>query len=48
MRRLHGRRIAALAADGFEKVELTIPMRALQLQARRSTSFPCGTDGYGE
>jgi protease I len=31
MRRLHGRRIAALAADGFEKVELTIPMRALQL-----------------
>jgi protease I len=31
MRRLAGRRIAALAADGFEKVELTIPMRALQL-----------------
>src|SRR4051812_29090858 len=31
MGRLHGRRIAALAADGFEKVELTIPMRALQL-----------------
>src|SRR3954469_1902094 len=31
MRRLHGRRIAALAADGFEKVELTIPMRALQV-----------------
>jgi protease I len=31
MRRLQGRRIAALAADGFEKVELTIPMRALQL-----------------
>src|SRR3954449_1539625 len=30
-RRLQGRRIAALAADGFEKVELTIPMRALQL-----------------
>lgn len=29
--RLQGRRIAALAADGFEKVELTIPMRALQL-----------------
>ena len=31
MRRLTGRRIAALAADGFEKVELTVPMRALQL-----------------
>src|SRR3954449_5569182 len=31
MRRLHGRRIAALAADGFEKVELVIPMRALQV-----------------
>src|SRR3954453_9932611 len=31
MRRLAGRRIAVLAADGFEKVELTIPMRALQL-----------------
>jgi protease I len=31
MRRLHGRRIAVLAADGFEKVELTIPMRALQM-----------------
>src|SRR3954464_1656939 len=28
--RLKGRRIAALAADGFEKVELTIPMKALQ------------------
>src|SRR3954467_13046123 len=30
-RRLTGRRIAVLAADGFEKVELTVPMRALQL-----------------
>jgi protease I len=28
---LKGRRIAALAADGFEKVELTVPIRALQL-----------------
>src|SRR3954467_7997676 len=28
--RLRGRRIAALAADGFEKVELVIPMKALQ------------------
>lgn len=31
LRRLTGRRIAVLAADGFEKVELTVPMRALQL-----------------
>ena len=30
-RRLTGRRIAVLATDGFEKVELTVPMRALQL-----------------
>lgn len=30
-RRLTGRKIAALAADGFEKVELVIPLRALQL-----------------
>ncbi|MEK6439262.1 type 1 glutamine amidotransferase domain-containing protein [Pseudonocardia sp. T1-2H] len=30
-RRLKGRKIAALAADGFEKVELTIPLRALKL-----------------
>src|SRR5690242_210255 len=29
-RRLKGRRIAALAADGFEKVELVIPLRALK------------------
>jgi protease I len=29
-RRLRGRRIAALAADGFEKVELTIPLAALR------------------
>src|SRR6478735_3586567 len=28
---LKGRRIAALAADGFEKVELTVPMYALRL-----------------
>jgi protease I len=28
--RLNGRRIAALAADGFEKVELVIPMKALR------------------
>src|SRR3954464_12050106 len=28
---LTGTHIAALAADGFEKVELTVPMRALQL-----------------
>jgi protease I len=30
VRRLKGRRIAALAADGFEKVELVVPMKALQ------------------
>ena len=27
---LKGRRIAVLATDGFEKVELTVPMRALR------------------
>ncbi|KUI38341.1 permease [Mycobacterium sp. GA-2829] len=30
-RRLSGRNIAVLAADGFEKVELVIPLRALQM-----------------
>jgi protease I len=30
-RRLAGRKIAALATDGFEKVELVIPLRVLQL-----------------
>ena len=29
-RSLKGRRIAVLAADGFEKVELTVPLRALR------------------
>lgn len=29
--KLKGRQIAALAADGFEKVELTVPMHALRL-----------------
>lgn len=29
-RRLEGRTIAALAADGFEKVELIVPLRALE------------------
>jgi protease I len=29
-RALKGRRIAVLAADGFEKVELTVPLRALR------------------
>ncbi len=28
--RLKGRRVAALAADGFEKVELVVPLRALK------------------
>ena len=30
MRTLKGRRVAVLAADGFEKVELTIPVAALK------------------
>ena len=30
-RSLKGRRIAILAADGFEKVELTVPEKALRL-----------------
>lgn len=30
-RRLSGRRIAVLAADGFEKVELVVPLRAVQM-----------------
>nr|HET7858799.1 DJ-1/PfpI family protein [Caldimonas sp.] len=29
-RRLLGRRVAVLAADGFEKVELTVPIAALR------------------
>jgi protease I len=33
--RLKGRRIAALAADGFEKVELVIPMNALRAAGAR-------------
>jgi protease I len=35
-RRLAGRRIAVLAADGFEKVELTVPMRALQVAGAKA------------
>ncbi|OBJ52421.1 glutamine amidotransferase [Mycobacterium sp. 1423905.2] len=35
-RRLSGRKIAVLAADGFEKVELVIPMRALQLAGAKT------------
>jgi protease I len=35
MRRLHGRKIAALAADGYEKVELSIPLRTLQLEGAK-------------
>ena len=34
-RRLRGRKIAALAADGFEKIELVIPLRALQLSGAK-------------
>jgi len=35
-RPLEGRRIAALAADGFEKVELVIPLRALKRAGART------------
>lgn len=31
LRRLSGRKIAVLAADGYEKVELVVPLRALQI-----------------
>jgi hypothetical protein len=41
-RRLAGRRIAALAADGFEKLELTVPMRALQLVLLLLRRLPLG------
>src|SRR4051794_10609034 len=34
-RRLKGRTIAALAADGFEKVELIVPLRALRTTGAR-------------
>jgi protease I len=34
-RRLSGRKIAVLAADGFEKVELVVPLRALQLNGAK-------------
>jgi protease I len=34
-RRLKGRTIAALAADGFEKVELVVPLRALKAAGAR-------------
>src|SRR3954451_3801256 len=34
-RRLRGRRIAVLAADGFEKVELVVPLRALKAAGAR-------------
>jgi protease I len=33
--RLRGRRIAVLAADGFEKVELEVPMKAYQLSGAK-------------
>ena len=32
-RKLKGRRIAVLAADGFEKLELTVPVKAMRLSA---------------
>ncbi|MDB4963592.1 MAG: intracellular protease, PfpI family [Myxococcales bacterium] len=33
--RLKGRRVAVLAADGFEKVELSIPVKALKLEGAK-------------
>ena len=41
-RRLKGRHIAVLATDGFEKVELVVPMRALQLAGAK---VDIGEDG---
>src|SRR3954468_686411 len=35
-RRLSGRKIAVLAADGFEKVELVVPLRAMQLAGAKA------------
>jgi putative intracellular protease/amidase len=45
-RPLSGRRIAVLAADGFEKIELTIPVAALKAPARicRYRLVEAGTD----
>jgi protease I len=34
-RRLNGRRIAVLAADGFEKIELVVPVAALRLEGAK-------------
>jgi protease I len=31
-KRLNGKRVAALAADGFEQIELTVPMKALRAE----------------
>ena len=45
---LEGRRIAALAADGFEKVELTIPVAALRMAgAAVEVISRSGMGGFG-
>ncbi len=44
-RTLKGRRIAVLAADGFEKVELTVPLRALRAAGAKVDVSRCGEDG---
>lgn len=38
---LQARRIAVLAADGFEKVELTVPVAALRAAGARWTWSRC-------
>ena len=45
-RKLEGRRVAVLAADGFEKIELTVPVAALAQRARRSRSCRCGRAAF--
>jgi putative intracellular protease/amidase len=45
-RRLSGRKIAALAADGFEKVELVLPLRALQLAGAKVDVVSTPTTDY--
>lgn len=42
-RELNGRRVAVLVADGFEKVELTVPVAALGPPGQTSTSSRCAT-----
>jgi len=46
-KRLQGLRVAVLAVDGFEQVEVTIPMRALRPKGPTFASFRCDRDGSG-